>query len=388
MPAPWLMAAAWVWLALAAFAACVWGRFRHRLPALVCKRMAGVAGIALLTASALAVWGWWQPAGGEAADALSKLFWQSVAFGVSVLHLAAAACLLGGTIYLAFGRLMGSRACSACGWQAMIVERLPEVAVATAVTSVGILVFQGTIGRGDRALWTGLLELLPWGVVWGLAATNRSVVMVRQPSIARTALVWMVLFPVGWIVWRWSVDVAAGDPVTAGWLTGAGCGVALVVLAAALHRQALILGLRYDRPAALAEIVGGLSPLRRLAACALGGLLLAGLCGGRLFVLHGHDASSAKAGLLIVAVALLWLLVTWGAALVRDRLGAACSPSISAATVTLLVGLGAIRGTIGGRFDPGLSTSGPVIVFVSLALAACGIGSCSLTAWRSSRQTC
>jgi hypothetical protein len=56
--------------------------------------------------------------------------------------------------------------------------------------------------------------------------------------------------------------------------------------------------------------------------------------------------------------------------------------------VTLLVGLGAIRGTIGGRFDPGLSTSGPVIVFVSLALAACGIGSCSLTAWRSSRQTC
>ena len=387
MPAPWLMAAAWVWLALAAFAACVWDRSRHRLPALVCKRVAGVAGIALLTASILAVWGWWQPADGEAADALSKLFWQSVAFGVSVLHLAAAACLLGGTIYLAFGRLLGSRACSACGWQAMIAERLPEAAVATAVSSVGILVFQGTIGRGDRASWTGLLELLPWGVVWGLAATNRSVLMVRQPSIARTALVWMVLFPVGWIGWRWSVNVAAGDPVTAGWLTGAGCGVALVVLAAALHRLSLILGLRFDRPAALAEIVGGLSPLRRLAACALGGLLLAGLCGFRLFVLHGHDALSATAGLLIVAVALLWLLVTWGAALVRDRLGPACSPSISAATVTLLVGLGAIRGTIGGRFDPGLSTSGPVIVLGSLALAASGIGWCSLTAWRSSQQT-
>lgn len=387
MPAPWLLAAAWLWLALAAFAACLWDRTRHRLPATVRARMADVAGVTLVLASAFAAWGWWQPVSGAAAGPLSVLLWQGVAFGVNVLTIAAAACLLGGSIYLAFGRLMGRRACSACGWQAMIVERLPEVAVATAVTAVGVAVFQGSAFQVDQAWVTGTSLIMGVGVVWLLLLINRSDLMVGHPAILRTGYVWFILFQVGRVGWRFVHDPVAGDAETAGWLAGGGCGVALVVLAAALHRQALLLGLRFDRPAALAEIVGGLSPLRRLAACALGGVFLAGLSGLRLFLLRRNEAPSEMAGLLIVAVALLWLLVTWGAALVRDRLGPACSPSISAATVTLLVGLGSIWATIAGGFDPGSSAIGRRIFLASLALVACGIGWCSLTAWRPSQQT-
>ena len=388
--AHWLLAAAWVWLALAAFAACVWDRARYRLQLVARARVGRMAGVALLVACGLAAWGWWQPVSGVAADPLSDplsaLLWQGVAFGINVLAIAAAACLLGGSIYLAFGRLMGRRACSACGWQAMIVERLPEVAVATAVTAVGVAVFQGWAFQFDRAWVTGTSLIMGVGVVWLLLLGNRSVLMVGHPAILRTGYVWFILFQVGKIGWRFVHDPVAGDAETAGWLAGGGCGVALVVLAAALHRQAILLGLRFDRPAALAEIVGGLSPLRRLAACSVGGLFLAVLCGLRLFLLRRNESPSEMAGLLIVAVALLWLLVTWGAALIRDRLGPACSPSISAATVTLLVGLGSIWATTAGGFDPGSSAIGRGILLASLALVAVGIGWCSLTAWRPSQQ--
>jgi len=348
--------------------------------------VAGVAGLSLLPAAVLAVWAWRQPVGGPQAGGPAMLLWQVMAFLVTVLAIAAGTCLLGGSIYLAFGRLMGTRACSACGWQAMIVERLPEVAVAAAVTAIGMAVFRGWAFQVDRAWETGLLLLVQLGIVWWWLTLHRSVLMVMQPAFMRTGFVWFGLFLVGRIGWRCCHDVVAGDTVAAGWLAGATCGVALVVLAAALHRQAILLGLRYDRPAALAEIVGGLSPLRRLAACAVGGLLLAGVCGYRLVLLRAGDAANATPGLLIVAVALLWLLVTWGAALVRDRLGPACSPSISAATVTLLLGSGSIWATVGGGFDPGSSAVEQVMFIASLALVAVGIGWCSLAAWRPGRQ--
>ena len=385
--ANWLLAAGWAWLALAAFAACVWDRARHRIPPVLAARVGGLAGVALLMACGLAAWGWWQPMKTAAPDASAAVLWRSMGVVVATLHLAAAATLLGGSIYLAFGRLLGTRACSACGWQAMIIERLPEAAVATAVTAVGVAVFQGSAFQVDRAWVTGTLLIMRVGVVWLLLLVNRSVPMVRQPALWRTGFVWFTLFHVGRVGWRFCHDIVAGDTVTADWLAGGACGVALTVLAAALHRQALLLGLRFDRPAALAEIVGGLSPLRRLAACAVGGLFLAGLCGLRLFLLRRSESPSEMAGQLIVAVALLWLLVTWGAALIRDRLGPACSPSISAATVTLLVGLGSIWATIAGGFDPGSSAIGRGILLASLALMAVGIGWCSLTAWRPSQQT-
>ena len=382
MPAPWLLAAAWVWLALAVFAACAWDRFRHRLPAPVRAQMARVAGLALVPALALAAWGWWQPASGVAADLVSALLWQGLAIGVSGFTIAAAACLLGGSIYLAFGRLMGSRACSACGWQAMIVERLPEVAAATAVAAIGMTVFQGSVGTVDRAWVTGSLLIQRLGFVWWLVFYYRSVLMVRQPAFWRTAFLWFILLQVGRIVWRFLHDPVTGDPVAAGWRAGGACGVALVVLAAALHRQAILLGLRFDRPAALAEIVGGLSPLRRLAACAVGGLLVAGVCGGRLLFLHHHEASSPMPGLLVVAVAILWLLVTWGAALVRDRLGPACSPSISTGTLTLVVGLASIGMATGRRFEPDASATGITVFLSSVALVSVGVGWCGVIAGR------
>jgi predicted tellurium resistance membrane protein TerC len=53
--------------------------------------MADVAGVALVLASAFAAWGWWQPVCGVAADTLSALLWQGVAFGVNVLAIAAVA---------------------------------------------------------------------------------------------------------------------------------------------------------------------------------------------------------------------------------------------------------------------------------------------------------
>lgn len=385
--ANWILAAAWAWLALAAFAACVWDRARHRLRPLQTAHVGRMAGVALLVACGLAAWGWWQPMKTAAPDAAAAVLWRSMGVVVATLHLAAAATLLGGSIYLAFGRLLGTRACSACGWQAMIIERLPEAAVATAVTAVGVAVFQGSAVQVDRDWVTGTLLIMRVGVVWLLLLVNRSVPMVRQPALWRTGFVWFTLFQVGRVGWRFCHDIVAGDTVTADWLAGGACGVALVVLAAGLHRQALLLGLRFDRPAALAEIVGGLSPLRRLAACAVGGLFLAGLCGLRLFLLRRNESPSEMAGQLIVAVALLWLLVTWGAALIRDRLGPACSPSISAATVTLLVGLGSIWATTAGGFDPGSSAIGRGILLASLALVAVGIGWCSLTAWRPSQQT-
>ena len=283
--ANWILAAAWAWLALAAFAACVWDRARHRLRPLQTAHVGRMAGVALLVACGLAAWGWWQPMKTAAPDAAAAVLWRSMGVVVATLHLAAAATLLGGSIYLAFGRLLGTRACSACGWQAMIIERLPEAAVATAVTAVGVAVFQGSAVQVDRDWVTGTLLIMRVGVVWLLLLVNRSVPMVRQPALWRTGFVWFTLFQVGRVGWRFCHDIVAGDTVTADWLAGGACGVALVVLAAGLHRQALLLGLRFDRPAALAEIVGGLSPLRRLAACAVGGLFLAGLCGLRLFLL-------------------------------------------------------------------------------------------------------
>ena len=117
-------------------------------------------------ACGLAAWGWWQPMKTAAPDAAAAVLWLSMAVVVATLHLAAAATLLGGSIYLAFGRLLGTRACSACGWQAMIIERLPEAAVATAVTAVGVAVFQGSAFQVDRAWVTGTLLIMRVGVVW------------------------------------------------------------------------------------------------------------------------------------------------------------------------------------------------------------------------------
>ena len=380
--ANWLLAAAWAWLALAAFAACVWDRARHRLRPVLRARVGGLAGVALLMACGLAAWGWWQPMKTAAPDAAAAVLWLSMAVVVATLHLAAAATLLGGSIYLAFGRLLGTRACSACGWQAMIIERLPEAAVATAVTAVGVAVFQGSAFQVDRAWVTGTLLIMRVGVVWLLLLVNRSVPMVRQPALWRTGFVWFTLFQVGRVGWRFCHDIVAGDTVTADWLAGGACGVALTVLAAALHRQALLLGLRFDRPAALAEIVGGLSPLRRLAACALGGLLLAGGFGLALASRHREALAGADIRLLVVVVAFLSLLVTWGAALVRDRLGPACSPSISAATITWLVGLGALWTQREGGVAAGGPAWGAATFLGSMGLASVGIAWCVMTVGR------
>lgn len=112
MPAAnWLLAAAWAWLTLAAFAASGWDRARHRLPPVLTARVGGLAGVALLMACGLAAWGWWQP---MKTDAAAAVLWRSMSGVIATLHLAAAATLLGGTIYLAFGRLLGTCACSAC----------------------------------------------------------------------------------------------------------------------------------------------------------------------------------------------------------------------------------------------------------------------------------
>ncbi len=335
-----------------------------------------MAAVALLVACGLAAWGWWQPGHDAAPDEGATVLWRSLAVVVITLHLAAASTLLGGAIYLAFGRLLGSRACSACGWQAMIIERIPEAAVAAAITAVGVAVFQGSAATVDRAWATGIVRILPWGFVWWLLVFNRSVVMVRQPAVLRTALVWCVLLALLWIGWRSCLEVVAGDTAAAGWLAGSACGVGLTVLAAALHRQALLLGLRFDRPAALAEIVGGLSPLRRLAACALGGLGLAAACGLMLALRFREALSGAEARLVVVAVASLWLLVTWGAALVRDRLGPACSPSISAATISWGVGLSSVWVWLAGKDSLGVSAAGLPAFLGSLGLTALGIAWC------------
>lgn len=380
--ANWFLAAAWVWLALAAFAACVWDRARHRLPAVQRARVGWLAGAALLVACALAAWGWQQPGSDAEPDAGAAALWRGLAVVVAALHLAAASTLLGGSVYLAFGRLLGSRACSACGWQAMIVERLPEVAVAAALTAVGLAVFQGSAGMVDREWRPGLSPILEAGVVWWLLVVNRSVLMVRQPASLRTAVVWCVLAVISRIGWRSCLAVAADDGVTAGWLAGATLGVGLTVLAAALHRQAILLGLRFDRPAALAEIVGGLSPLRRLAACALGGLCLA-VTGGLILAWRCWDAlAGAEPSLVVVAGASLWLLVTWGAALGRDRLGPACSPSISAATTTWIVALSSSWAWLAGKGVLDVPAVGLPTFLGSLGIAFPGIAWCVVIARR------
>lgn len=383
MPAAnWVLAAAWVWLALAVFAACVWDRARHRLPPLRRARVGGLAGSALLVACVLAAWGWQQPGNGAEPDAVAASVWHCLAVVVAAVHLATASCLLGGSIYLAFGRLMGSRACAACGWQSMIVERLPEVAVAAAITALGLAVFGGSTGAADRAWGRVLWPILQAGVVWWLLLLNRSVLMVRQPAVLRTASLWLVLAVVGRIGWRFCLDSVAGDIVAAGWLAGVACGVALAVLAAGLHRLALVLGLRFDRPAALAEIVGGLSPLRRLAACALGGLCLAAVGGLPLAWRDRESLVGAEARLLVVALAFLWLLVTWGAGFLRDRLGPACSPSISAATILGLLGLASLWGWLAGNDFSTVPAVGLSIFLGSLGIASLGIAWCAAVSGR------
>ncbi len=380
--ANWLLAAAWVWLALAAFAACVWDRTRHRLPRAVATRIGGGAGGALLVACLLFAWGCSQPMNAAVPDAPATALWRGMALAVAMLHLAAASCLLGGTIYLAFGRLMGTRACSACGWQTILVERLPEATVAAAVTGLGMGVFQEGKDALDRGLIAGLTPFLGLVAVWSLGVINRSVAMLRQPAIARTVVVWLMLLDVAWLGWCVCRNSMAGDAAAAGWLAGCAFGVALAVLAAAIHRQAMLLGLRFDRPAALAEIVGGLSPLRRLAACAIGGLLLAGGFGLALASGHREDLAGADIRLLVVVVAFLWLLVTWGAALLRDRLGPACSPSITIGTIMLVAGLGSMWARIDSQTVSDLPAAGVPAFVGSLLLAGLGAAWCIVTVLR------
>lgn len=375
--ATWCSAAAWACLALAAI--CLWTRARHRLPRRSDVGLGSMAGAALAAAAGLAALGWWSPGREAMPDAVGVFVWRGMSVVAVTLHLAASSCLVGGVIYLAFGRLMGNRACSACGWQAMILERLPDVTAATAVTAVGMAVF---IGDDARGLGGGLSALPLLAIVGCLTLVSRSAAMVRQPAIVRTAVVWGECLVVAGLVreaCRYSMADDAVDTVTS---AGCACGVGLAVLAAALHRKALSLGLRFDQPAALAEIVGGLSPLRRLAACALGGLFLAGVCGLPLAVRHREDLAGLESRLLVVGGAWLWLSVTWGAAIPRDRLGPACSPSIAAGTIIGLIGLASILVRLVGIGTPGESALGLPGFLAVLGLAGLGGFWCAVTVAR------
>jgi hypothetical protein len=286
-----------------------------------------------------------------------------------VAHMLLVQYVMAGTAYLACGRFMGPRRCAVCGWQAILLFSLPQatgLAIVSGLPPLGLL----WLLRSQPPI---ALQDVPWAR-WLLV-----------PPVLMGCLGLMFLQKSAWITrrsWFWRIPVAAGAfagcaYVAASWteshlLTlGAGhdsaqllsrLGVtfftSFTTLAISLAWQGGIAGMRLDQPPALAEVVVGLSPVRRLALTAL-----SGVAGGTLMTVLFTAGPPLPAGIpdtargslgglpdsawsLAAALGMLTQAICWITAALRDRLTTRLLAVTTAACLITVTSGVALRETI------------------------------------------
>jgi hypothetical protein len=283
--------------------------------------------------------------------------------------------VLAGSIYLAFGRLMGKTRCQACRWQSVLVDWLPFATGLAITAGVGPLLFvQILYGREFATAnlllshrWMAILPVLI--VCFYLLYLQKSVWIARRAWAWRPAVAAVTCGGFMFIAWSWTenhllmLDREAWPGIYATgsiWYESAGvlprlaawCFLAFPSLAVELAWQGWLLGDRLDEPAVADTRVMGLSPVRRLAVTALCGLTGTLLAAAAYWPAIPDPARAAITGalagpwLLVAAAALAMQLVAWSITLYSDRLAQVTLIVTTAAWVVALLGVAVVREAI------------------------------------------
>ncbi len=334
-----------------------------------------------------------------------------------VVHLIFMHYVLAGSIYLAFGRLMGRARCQACSWQAILVDWLPFATGLAITAGVGPLLFvQILYGREFATAnlllshrWMAILPVLI--VCFYLLYLQKSAWIARRAWAWRSVVAAIACAGFLFIAWSWTenhllmLDQAAWPGIyAAGSLRyesaavlprlAAWCFLAFPSLAIELAWQGRLLD-RLDEPAAAGMQVLGLSPVRRLAVTALcgwAGTLLASWAYWPSIPDAARAAITGPLGgpwLAVVAVGLVIQIASWGGAFFSDRLARGQLIVMTAAWVATLLGVAVVRETIrlaavdlaiGGQLhQQALGIGGLPVFLVFAVLNAVAIGWCIRT---------
>ncbi len=292
-----------------------------------------------------------------------------------VVHLVFMHYVLAGSIYLAFGRLMGKNRCQACSWQLILVDWLPFATGLAITAGVGPLLFvQILYGREFATAnlllshrWMAILPVLI--VCFYLLYLQKSAWISRRAWAWRPAVAAIACAGFLFIAWSWTenhllmLDRAAWPGMYATsslWYDSAGvlprvaawCFVAFPSLAIELAWQDRLLGDRLNEPAAADTRVLRLSPVRRLAVTALSGLagtLLAAWAYWPAIPAAARAAITGPLGgpwLIVAAVAVVMQIAAWSITLVIERLPRVMLIVMTAAWVASLLSIAAVRETI------------------------------------------
>lgn len=208
---------------------------------------------------------------------------QAATFG---LHMLCVHYVLGGTAYLAFGRLMGPKRCAVCGWQALLLEWLPTATGLVVVTGGALLLLPAGVGRQVGVSpwqlpdhWQASLPVLV--ICLCLLAVQRSAWLTRQAWFWRIPLAWTVFAGAAFIAASWTEDHlrACGDGGSMPARLGVWFFAAFATLAVELAWQGRLVGMHLVQPPPGSQAVMGLSAVRRLALTATSGCVGVVLCG-------------------------------------------------------------------------------------------------------------
>lgn len=292
-----------------------------------------------------------------------------------VVHLMFMHYVLAGSVYLAFGRLMGRARCQSCRWQSILIDWLPFATGLAITAGVGPLLFvQILYGREFATAnlllshrWMAILPVLI--VCFYLLYLQKSAWIARRAWGWRSAVAAIACAGFIFIAWSWTenhllmLDRAAWPGIYA---TGsfryesaglvprlaAWCFLAFPSLAIELAWQGRLLGEHLDEPAAADTLVLWLSPVRRLAVTALAGwagtLLAVAAYWPAIPVAAREAIVGPPAGpwLTLAVVGLLMQSAAWGITFFSDRLSYGALIVMTAAWVAALLGIALVRKTI------------------------------------------
>jgi hypothetical protein len=292
-----------------------------------------------------------------------------------VVHAVFMHYVLAGSTYLAFGRLMGPRRCAVCGWQSILVDWLPFATGLAITAGVAPLLFVQILhGREFSTAnlllshrWMAILPVLI--VCFYLLYLQKSAWLARRRWVWRTVVASLACSGFIFIAWSWTenhllmLDRDAWAPLyESGALRYASPGVlprlalwffsAFPTLAIELVWQGRLLGLDVTRPPAAAEVVLGLSPVRRLALAALSGvagMTAAGSLYGQTLTAVDREALVGPLGGPWLTVAITGLVVqsgTWVAAAFCNRMSHGLGVVTTVGWLATLCGLVAARESI------------------------------------------
>lgn len=348
----------------------------------------------------------------------STAFYLCLYLATLVVHLVFMHYVLAGSIYLAFGRLMGKTRCQACRWQAVLVDWLPFATGLAITAGVGPLLFvQILYGREFASAnlllshrWMAILPVLI--MCFYLLYLQKSAWIAQRAWIWRPAVAAVACGGFMFIAWSWTenhllmLDREAWPAIYATgsiWYESAGvlprlavwCFLAFPSLAVELAWQGWLLGDHLDEPAAADPRVMGLSPVRRLAVTALCGLTGTLLGAAAYWPAIPDPARAAITGALagpwlsVAAAALVIQFVAWSITLFCDRLAQGTLIVTTVAWVVALVCIAVVREAIrlaaidleaaSGLHDVALGIGGLPVFLLFTALNAAAIVWCIRT---------